>query len=144
MVKEALTNEMILDGADLTGHLDSLKLTVHASLWFYLSELNSWRLLIVSPEVKKSGPKAVYKKVQKALKNMGDTSISLSDIEVLETTHSIISILSIMINTNMDISGIRFSKNTINGHFIEDAYVYRLFKAKTKRKKTTSQQRISS
>lgn len=128
VVKEVLTKEMIEAGAELTRLLDQTRLVVSASLWLYIPESNIWRLIIVSPEVETSGPRKVYQKIQPVLSQILEEkpSIGLKDISVVENGNPLIALLRMAIRTGDDISGIRFSKNTINGHFIEDAYIYRM------------------
>jgi len=128
VVKEVLTKEMIEAGAELTRLLDQTPLVVSASLWLYIPESNIWRLIIVSPEVETSGPRKVYQKIQPVLSQILEEkpSIGLKDISVVENGNPLIALLRMAIRTGDDISGIRFSKNTISGHFIEDAYIYRM------------------
>ena len=52
--------------------------------------------------------------------------VSLSDISVVENTDPLVTLLRTAVKTGMGIAGLRFSRNTINGHFIEDAYLYRV------------------
>jgi len=127
-VKEILTKEMIESGAELTRLLDQAQLMVSASLWLYIPESNIWRLTIASPEVRTCGPKKVYQKIQSILSQIPEEqpSVGLKDISVVENDNALISLLRIAIRTGDGISGIRFSKNTINGQFIEDAYIYRM------------------
>ncbi|MBI3325977.1 MAG: hypothetical protein HYZ81_04640 [Nitrospinae bacterium] len=124
MTKETLTKEMIQAGAELTRRLDAAGLVVSASFWLYIPEANLWRLLIVSPEVSTAGPKKVYQKIQSVLPQIPE--IALQDISVVEQTNPLVSLLRTAVRTGEGISGIRFSKNTINGHFIEDVYIYRM------------------
>jgi len=128
VVKEILTREMIEAGADLTRRLDEARLKVNASLWLYIPDSNLWRLIMASPAVRKDGPKKVYRKIQSILSKIpGDASIiRLNDISVVEDNDPLIILLRIALRTGDGISGIRFSKNTINGHFIEDTYIYRI------------------
>jgi hypothetical protein len=128
VVKETLTQEMIEAGAELTRLLDQSSLVVSASLWLYMPESNVWRLIIVSPEVRTLGPRKVYQKVQSVLSkaSMKQYPVALKDISVAGDDDPIISLLRIAIRTNGGIAGIRFSKNTINGHFVEDAFIYRM------------------
>ena len=128
VAKEALTDEMIKAGEKLTRHLDSTSLPVNASLWLYLPESGIWRLIIASPEVATSGPKKAYRKIQSVLleKPEGLSGMVLSDISVVEDDDPLISLLRTTVKTENGVSGIRFSRNTINGHFIDDSYIYRL------------------
>ena len=128
MVKEILTKEMIQAGADIVRRLDEAHLEVNASLWLYIPEANLWRLVIASPAVKNEGPKRVYQKIQSVLSQVPDAAykVTLSDISVVENTDPLVTLLRTAVKTGKGISGLRFSRNTINGHFIEDAYLYRV------------------
>ena len=128
VVKEGLTKELIEAGAEITRRLDAADLTVQASLWLYLPESNTWRLVVASPEVKKNGPKKVYKKVQTVLSKIPNDhpKVPLSNISVVEPADPLISLLRLGVRTAPGISGARFSNGSINGQFIEDTYIYRL------------------
>jgi len=128
VVKEMLTQEMVQVGAELTRRLDEAHLEVRASLWLYIPDKNLWRLIVASPAVRQHGPKKVYQQIQTILSKMSDKTwkIPLHDISVIEDSDPLIALLRSAMNTGGGVSGIRFSRNTINGHFIEDAYIYRM------------------
>jgi len=128
LVKEILTESMIKAGEELTRILDQMNWPVTASLWFYFVEENQWKLLLTSPLVTKEGPKRGYQRVQEALGKFqqGIPKIGLQDVAVIDESHPLISLMRPAIRTGGGISGIRFSKNVINGQVIEDAYIYRL------------------
>ena len=132
VVKEGLTKEMIEAGAGITRQLDAAGLTVQASLWLYLSESNTWRFVVASPEVKKNGPKKVYKKVQSVLSKIPNDQprVTLSNISVVEPGDPLVSLLRLGVRTVPGISGARFSRGSINGHFVEDTYIYRIVMSK--------------
>lgn len=128
VVKEVLTQEMIQAGADLIRRLDEAQLEISTSLWLYMPDKNLWRLLIASPSVRKEGPKKVYQKIQTVLSKMPDDApqILLQDISAVEDIHPLISSLKVSMRLGGGVSGRRLSRSTINGHFIEDAYIYRV------------------
>jgi hypothetical protein len=128
VVTQTFTQEMAEAGGSLLQRLDSQGLDITAALWFYLESSDTWRLVIASPGVQSQGPKHVYERVQKALgSDVDESRIKLGDISVVPPDDSLIKLLGIAIKTGRkDISGIRFSRNTINGQFIQDAYIYRL------------------
>ena len=128
IVKDILTKEMIQAGADLVHRLDAAQLEVSASLWLYIPDANLWRLVIASPAVTNEGPKRVYQKIQSVLSQVPDAAykVTLSDISVVEHTDPLVTVLRTAVKTGMGRSGLRVSRNTINGHFIEDAYLYRV------------------
>lgn len=126
LVKEALTDEMIEAGKSVVEDLDRRQFLVDAALWFYLAERNQWRLLVASPEVHLDGPRKAYKRLLQSLRNATVHGVSLDDVAVLDTRDPLIQLLRVALRTDRSIGGVRFSKNTINGQFIEDAYIYRM------------------
>ena len=128
LVGAQLTPEMISSGAALVSKLDTLKIQIKAALWLLLPDQHVWRLVIGSPEVRVLGPKAMYRKISRAVEKLPVTvvSISTSDISVVEDRDPLLVTLRQAIATGPGISGIRFSRNMINGLFIEDAYLYRV------------------
>lgn len=126
LVKEPLTTEMIEAGAALTRQLDAQKWPLAASLWLFAHDDNEWKLILASPAVTQGGPKAAYDAVSQALSTLQQHFTDLSHITVVGPDHPIVSLLASAITTGDAVAGIRFSKNTINGHFIDDAYLYRL------------------
>jgi hypothetical protein len=129
VVKESLSETMISAGAELVRRLDDVRLIVSGALWFYETDSNSWRLIIASPEVRTRGLKSVYKQIQSVVTAIPEDQpkISLKDISVLDSNDPLVSLMKIAVRRTGDtISGIRFSRNMINGVVIEDAYIYRL------------------
>lgn len=125
MVKEQLTDGMIEAGARLTAKLDEAGVPIVAALWLFMPEVNEWRLLFASPEVSTQGPRAVYAKVRRVVEEAGDLRLPLSIIGVMETEADLVQFLKGAIQTGPGIARLRFSKNVINGHFIDDALIYR-------------------
>lgn len=128
VVKEQLTGEMIEAGAQLTAQLDELGLPIAAALWFFMPEINEWRLLFASAEVSAAGPRSVYKKIQEARQALGEKveAVPFSAIGLLDANDQLVQLLRVALQTGGGVSRIRFSKNVINGHFIEDALIYRI------------------
>ena len=88
----------------------------------------TWKMMVISPLVKTDGPRSFYKRILEANKKADESEsiISLNDIKVADTSNPLINVLRTAISTGSGIAGIRFSKNTINGTFIEDSYIYRI------------------
>lgn len=128
MVKESLSQSMVAEGASLVRKLDEAKWDVTAALWFHLADDNGWKLLIASPEVESKGPRESYATIQKVLGELdpSPTEVSLNDIGLMASNHPLVGLLSSAIATGKSISNIRFSKNVIGGHFIDDALIYRM------------------
>ena len=55
-----------------------------------------------------------------------DLTRKLDEIGLLDQNAELVKLLRIAIHTGPGIGRIRFSKNVINGHFIEDALIYRV------------------
>ena len=127
LVKEQLTNSMIEAGAELTAKLDESGLLVTAAFWLFMPDVNEWRLLFASPEVRSKGPRRVYRQIQEAVSKLGPdgAAVPLSVIGVLDDAAELPRLLKYAIQTGAGVGRIRFSKNVINGHFIDDALIYR-------------------
>ena len=128
VVKDQLTEAMIDAGAEVTRKLDETGLRSCAALWLFLTENNEWRLFIALPEVSSQGPRQIYEHIRVILEDLGDkaSAAPLSVIGLLDPDDELIRLLRIAIRTGPEINRIRFSKNAINGHFIEDALIYRV------------------
>jgi hypothetical protein len=127
LVTESLADSMMKAGAKLIERLDAKNSEVKSAFWLYFSEEKTWKLIVASPLVDKEGPRDYYKRIIAAntLAPAEEEIVSLNDIGVTNTNHQIAQLLKFMIATGDGISGIRFSRNTINGVFIEDTYIYR-------------------
>ena len=127
LVMDMLSNQMTEAGAKLIERLDADNSEVKSAFWFFSPEDNKWKLIIASPLVGSDGPKKFYKRVIEANRNANaeEVIVSLHDIEVVNTNRQIVQLMKSAVKTGDGISGIRFSRNTINGVFIEDAYIYR-------------------
>ena len=123
-----LSEEMINAGAKLIDQLDECSYLVHGALWLYYPDPETWRLVIALPDVRSHGPRKAYKLVQAVVSRMPkeEPTIALQNISVVDAKDSFISMLRSAIQPGEGISGIRFSRNTINGIYVEDAYIYRL------------------
>lgn len=125
LVKEALTDQMIEAGASVLQSLDRRNFAVDAALWLYLTDANLWRLLLATPEVHLQGPRKAYKRLFHALRNAAVHNVSVEDIAVVDSRDPFIQLLRTAVGVDPSRGGVRFSRNTINGQFIEDAYIYR-------------------
>jgi len=126
MVKDQLTDAMVEAGAELTRKLDEAGLHINAALWLFVPEINEWRLLFASPEVSAQGSRKVYEQIRLALEQLGNkaSAAPLSVIGLLDQNADLVKVLKNAIRTSPGIGRIRFSKNVLNGHFIEDALIY--------------------
>jgi len=127
MATTVLVERDIQEGKDLIEALDKTEFKVDASLWFYSSDSDEWRLLIASPFVEENGPRKSYGFIRSVLAQPSPPSgISLKNVSVLSPKNQLIKLLKTAISTGPDIAGIRFTRNVINNTLIEDAYIYRI------------------
>lgn len=129
LVKESISREMISAGKRLAYHLVNTDIPIDALLWLYVPESNAWRFIVASPEVKINGPKSVYHKIRSRMEEMPPSDgeeVAWDDIVVVDSNDPLIKLLRQAITTGQAISGIRFSRNVVNGVLIEDAYIYKL------------------
>ena len=128
MVIQALGDERIQIGKDLLVSLARKNVSVTAAFWFYNRESDEWRLILSLPQVAKEGSKASYAKIQKLLPKSGSAPIvRLSDIGLVKPKDWLVKLLGIVIKTREDaIADIVFEQCSINNHFVDSAYIYRL------------------
>ncbi|MBH1969655.1 hypothetical protein FK216_00415 [Moraxellaceae bacterium AER2_44_116] len=127
LVTDSLSEQMINAGVMLIERLDQSNAQVKSAFWLYFSELRTWKLVIASDLIAANGPRMFYEKIVTAnsLASESENIISLNDIGVEALDNKVVQLLAMMISTGSGISSIRFSKNNINGVYIEDAYIYR-------------------
>jgi hypothetical protein len=123
-----LTSAMVDAGAELTRKLDQIGVPITAALWLFEAELNEWRLVFASPEVTTLGSRDVYDKVRQAIDQLQERAapVPLSLVTLMDANADLILRLRKALGTGSGISRIRFSKNVIDGHFIDDALIYRV------------------
>lgn len=127
MDKTTLVEKNIEEGRGLLLALDSAGFRVSAALWFYVAEDEEWRFMVASPVIDEKGPRESYAIIQETLERLSPPSeISLKQISVISPSHDLVRLLRVAIHTGPGVSGIRFTRNTINNVFIEDAYIYRM------------------
>lgn len=130
MDRHELTSYQKELGAQILRDLDSSEFPVSAALWFWNVDSETWLYTIASPLVNVIGPKAAYTRVSNMLhdkKNVYELVLELNNISIVSDTSQLINLLKIAIRTESDaIGSIEFNKNTINNHFIEAAFIYRM------------------
>ena len=126
MARTALVDLDIEGGRKLIEALDADGFPVQSAFWYYDSEPEEWRLVISSPDVDKKGPLRAYGPIQRVLRQVQLDTFGVDNIAAVSTKDPLVSLLRSAIATGPGISGIRFTRNTINGREIEDVYIYRL------------------
>jgi len=124
------TTELVEDrrrvGEELIRALDRAHFPVSAAFWLRQEEPSTWRLIIASPSVREKGPDHAYQKIQRALSELGEARIQLTDIWAVKDTEPIVKALKTAINTGPDeIRNLRVHQSTASGVYIDGAFVYR-------------------
>jgi len=84
MYKTLLVDDLIDEGAKLIERLEARRFRIAAAYWYYLEDLERWRLVIVfSSLVDRDGPLRAYTLIEDALKEMQPKELSLFDISVM-------------------------------------------------------------
>ena len=125
VVKEMLTEQMIEAGAQLTESLDGQNWPLVGALWLFDPEINQWRLLLASPTVKTEGAFEAYHHVNEALRE-STSPLRLDSVSVVSPDHPIFRTLASALRPGWENRTRRVFRTAINGHYIDDAYVYRL------------------
>lgn len=127
VLKEQLTPEMIEAGARLIEKLDESGVSVPLAMWFFDAEINEWRLLFSSPELSPTGSLPVYEKIQEIRKALGARreDVPFSMIMVLPPYREPIRWFKDGPRIGPDLSWVRMKKEVVDGHYIDDALIYR-------------------
>jgi hypothetical protein len=125
VVENTLVTEDIDAAGRLVTFLDEHGLRVRAALWLYDSDAERWRFVIAFQESRKDVT-SFYLDVAKATAKAGaDDVLDLSRVDIVDSERSIFTALKGVIAVEGN-SRVRFSKNRINGIYLEDALIYRL------------------
>jgi hypothetical protein len=128
MVSTILVSEKQEAGKRLVELLDKENVIVGAAFWYLYEDEEEWRLVIAMPMVDQSGPASGYDLVLRIRRDQASI-LSTSEIVVVGMRDRKVLLLGKMIQTGPGLSGIRLSRNVINGTYVEDAYIYRLLQA---------------
>ena len=124
MVTEAISSRMIKVGREVLRRLEQSGLRINAALWLYSSEHNAWRLILATPTITVDGPKKTYQKIQSILLRPAILNIGIENIQVVDNQYPLINLLRNGLHSVSHMMKKRVSHTSINGYFIEDAYIY--------------------
>jgi hypothetical protein len=124
MVKTPLVEEFKAAGREFLQKLDLTDLDVRAAFWLYRDEPDDWRLIIATPLADRIGSREVYRKLYPLWHE--DQKLDWSQITVLGIDDPLVRMIGSVLKTGPGIGGTVFSRNVINGTYIEDAYIYRM------------------
>lgn len=148
LVKEPLTQELIRAGGALGGRL-SEQLRLVACFWYYLPESNAWRLHLATPLYHSTGPREIYQRVQAMLatieQDRRDEALDLLDTTVISDQHQLVTAIRTALSKNPRIGpdfrekglisfdrGLRFRSRVVDGHYLEEAYIYLMLPPQSK------------
>lgn len=120
-------------GRRLLKELDKRHFLIDAALWLHRPEEDDWRLVLATPLVNEFGPSEGYRRLQRVVQKLPGARPSLSSIALVGSDDPFIGLLRSAIATGPGTHGVRFSRNSINGVFVDDAYIYRLLPASRKK-----------
>lgn len=127
MDKTTLVDLDIVEGRRIIDKLDKTEFEVNSAFWLFFSDVNEWRLMLVSRYFDKFGPKKAYSYIQKEIESIEPKiNINFSNISIISVNTEIVKLLRLAIVTGPSIQGIRFTKNVINNVMIEDTFIYRI------------------
>lgn len=125
MVENTLVAEDIDAAGRLVTFLDDHGLRVRGALWLYDSDAERWRFVVAFQESRKDVT-SFYLDVAKATAKAGTGDLlDLSRVDIVDSERSIFTALRGVISVDGN-NRVRFSKNRINGVYLEDALIYRL------------------
>jgi hypothetical protein len=126
MAETILVNSDVEMGGELVRTLDEANFPVTAAAWIYFPDLEEWRLVIRTPKAGKNLQEALVE-VARALDAKGDLRqrIDLARVKLVPPGDRMLQAIGKTIRVD-GLSPVKFSRNVINGIFIDDALIYRL------------------
>ena len=127
VVNNVISVHMIRVGRQVLRRLEQAGFRIRAALWLASGDKDACRLIIAIPTMRVDGPKKTYQKIQALLTHPAKLRIGIEHIQVVDEHYPLITILRNGFGPRAQhIEGERLSHTTVNGYFIEDAYLYRL------------------
>ena len=125
MAEDALVTDKIEAGAKLLEALDRSDIRIKTAFWLHYPDQDSWKL-VLAPGKKIEGTKDIYMKIGEILRSpeLANQNVEISDIKIMQPDVPLLRALSVAIRTEGN-KPIRFSRNVINGIYIDDALIYR-------------------
>ncbi|MEE2526282.1 hypothetical protein V0U79_07875 [Hyphobacterium sp. HN65] len=123
MDKESLAVSEIEVGKKLAHAMDRSNIGFDAAFWLYEGDSQGWKYIVV-PHRDDQERKAFLLELSKLI-NRDVQDFDIGDIRLLDRHKPIIHALSKLIRVD-GIGGVRTSRNTFNGQYVDDAYIYRM------------------
>jgi len=97
---------------------------VKTAFWLYDRDSTEWRLIVATPLVDKKGEFSAYGDIQKVLKRLAPTSLSLLNITVLSPSDKIVKAVRKTCAVQPGLTGVRLGPFRSNDTYVDDTFVY--------------------
>lgn len=126
MAETIFVNSDIEAGRELVSLLDDAGFPVTAAAWIYFPDVEEWRLVIRSPKAAKNLQEALLE-LARAMDAKGDLRkrLDLARVKLVAPSDRMLEAMGKVVRIT-GLSTVRFSRNVVNGIYIDDALIYRL------------------
>lgn len=129
MGETVLVEGKVTDAIKLIQKLDAGGDAPSMAVWYFYDDADEWRLLIAGPTFDTLLPKqepVAYKKLVEALASLSLSSLSISDLKLVETKSPLAKSLGHLIRTDpTGITQAHFINTTLNRIFIKEMIILR-------------------
>lgn len=123
---EQLSQEMIDEGRKLVQRLDDEGMEIGAALWLLDDEAGRWNLVLAAPDIRRSGPLALYRMAARALARLGQPEeIPIERVTIADPQSELIRSIATVPLRGEKLAGQRVNGTLADRVHIEDAYIYR-------------------
>ncbi|HIB4961158.1 TPA: hypothetical protein ACWW53_001432 [Klebsiella pneumoniae] len=127
VISHSMTKEMEFSGEYLVKQLKKINIDVAAAMWFFYSDISSWKYILITSEFEEKGPAFIYDTVNKINRESLSTKYKRIPLSSIEAKGKDAFIYKIMRSAfRIENSSVRMTSNMINGLEIEDCLVYTL------------------
>lgn len=124
MVTKILVERDIEAGRALLEALDNHQVPVSTALWLYDDGGERYRLTIATT-IYDSGPLDAYGTVRRVLDQLDlEVRPSLPDVNIVSPSDPIVQAIHKIVESDSRTGDFRFNGNTIDGIYVEDAWIY--------------------
>ena len=129
MGEKVLVGSEVADAVDLVEELDARGLSPSLAAWYFHADVDDWRLLLAGPafdELLAKQEAVAYGKVVEAMTQLSPASLSLSDVEVINTKAPLAQALHALVATPpTGVVRAHFMDTSLNGIFMKEVIVLR-------------------
>ncbi|MEG3975333.1 hypothetical protein QT970_12000 [Microcoleus sp. herbarium8] len=128
MATATLLSQEIAEGQRLIDALNAAGLSVDSALWNYVTEPETWRLMLTSPLHDREGSLKTYGEILSVFREVKpELKIDWTALVAVSPKHELIEGLrQIQQKWNLDLSGTRMTNTFVDRTWIEDAYIYQI------------------